>query len=156
MSRDLWFDDLDEPSAEDPDAERRRARIAERARQRREGGRGGGNSPRRLIGLLAAVVGIVVVGGLLLALFQPFAGDGDGEPFRLEVPSGAGVGEIGSLLVDRGVIDNAFLFEVRVTLAGRRLDPEVAERIVERFLGTDFEGGRHERRVDEITEIERG
>ena len=43
-----------------------------------------------------------------------------------------------------------------VTLAGRRLDPEVAERIVERFLGTDFEGGRHERRVDEITEIERG
>ncbi len=120
MSRDLWFDDLDEPSAEDPDAERRRARIAERARQRREGGRGGGNSPRRLIGLLAAVVGIVVVGGLLLALFQPFAGDGDGEPFRLEVPSGAGVGEIGSLLVDEGVIDNAFLFEVRVTLAGKR------------------------------------
>ena len=43
-----------------------------------------------------------------------------------------------------------------VTLAGRRLDPEVAERIVERFLGTDFEGGRHERRVDEITEIEQG
>lgn len=43
-----------------------------------------------------------------------------------------------------------------VTLAGRRLDPEVAERIVEQFLATDFEGGRHERRVEEITEIERG
>ena len=43
-----------------------------------------------------------------------------------------------------------------VTLAGRGLEPAVAERIVERFLGTDFEGGRHERRVDEITEIERG
>lgn len=43
-----------------------------------------------------------------------------------------------------------------VTLAGRRLDPEVAERIVEQFLATDFEGGRHERRVEEIAEIERG
>lgn len=43
-----------------------------------------------------------------------------------------------------------------VTLAGRRLEPEVAHRIVETFLTTDFEGGRHERRVDEITEIERG
>ena len=42
-----------------------------------------------------------------------------------------------------------------VTLAGRRLDPAIAERIVETFIATDFEGGRHARRVEEIAEIER-
>jgi UPF0755 protein len=120
MSRDLWFDDLDEPSGDDPDAERRRARIAERSRQRREGGGRGGPKRGRRLGLAAIAVGVVVVLGFLLALFQPFAGSGSGEPFRVEVPSGAGVGEIGSLLADRGVVDNALLFEVRVTLAGKR------------------------------------
>jgi ribose 5-phosphate isomerase B len=43
-----------------------------------------------------------------------------------------------------------------LTLAGRRLDADQAEPIVERFLGTDFEGGRHERRVEEIASVERG
>lgn len=41
-----------------------------------------------------------------------------------------------------------------VTLAGSRLDSATAERIVEKFLGTAFDGGRHERRVGEITAIE--
>jgi ribose 5-phosphate isomerase B len=43
-----------------------------------------------------------------------------------------------------------------LTLAGRRLDADQAEPIVERFLGTGFEGGRHERRVEEISSVERG
>lgn len=43
-----------------------------------------------------------------------------------------------------------------LTLAGRRLASDDAARIVERFLGTDFEGGRHERRVDQIAAVERG
>ena len=43
-----------------------------------------------------------------------------------------------------------------LTLAGRRLDPDAAEAIVERFLATEFEGGRHERRVDQIAAVERG
>jgi ribose 5-phosphate isomerase B len=44
-----------------------------------------------------------------------------------------------------------------LALAGRRLDPGAAAPIVERFLGTDFEGGgRHERRVEEISAVERG
>ncbi|MGA1213707.1 MAG: endolytic transglycosylase MltG [Solirubrobacterales bacterium] len=120
MSRDLWFDDLDEPSGDDSDAERRRARIAERARQRREGGGRSGPNRTRRFGIAAVVVGVVVVIGFLAALFQPFGGSGSGEPFRVKVPSGAGVGEIGSLLADRGVIDSSLLFEVRVTLAGKR------------------------------------
>src|SRR4051812_38669762 len=41
-----------------------------------------------------------------------------------------------------------------LTLAGRRLSPEQADQIVETFLATDFEGGRHETRVDLIAEVE--
>ena len=43
-----------------------------------------------------------------------------------------------------------------LALAGRRLAPGAAAPIVERFLGTEFEGGRHERRVEEIGAVERG
>lgn len=43
-----------------------------------------------------------------------------------------------------------------LTLAGRRLSGDEARAIVERFLGTEFEGGRHQRRVDQITAVERG
>jgi ribose 5-phosphate isomerase B len=42
-----------------------------------------------------------------------------------------------------------------LTLAGRRIPPERAQPIVDRFLSTDFEGGRHQRRVDEIAAVER-
>ena len=42
-----------------------------------------------------------------------------------------------------------------LTLAGRRLSSEDARSIVERFLDTNFEGGRHQRRVDQITAVER-
>ena len=43
-----------------------------------------------------------------------------------------------------------------LTLAGRRLPAADAAPIVERFLATEFEGGRHERRVEEIAAVERG
>ncbi len=41
-----------------------------------------------------------------------------------------------------------------VTLGGRYLSEEVAIEIVETFLATEFEGGRHQRRVDKITALE--
>ena len=43
-----------------------------------------------------------------------------------------------------------------LTLAGRRLSDDQAKAIVDSFLATDFEAGRHERRVSEIAELERG
>jgi ribose 5-phosphate isomerase B len=43
-----------------------------------------------------------------------------------------------------------------LTLAGRKLTDGEARLIVETFLGTDFEGGRHQRRVDQISGIESG
>lgn len=42
-----------------------------------------------------------------------------------------------------------------LTLAGKRLAPEQAEPIVERFLETSFDGGRHARRVAKIAAVER-
>jgi ribose 5-phosphate isomerase B len=42
-----------------------------------------------------------------------------------------------------------------LTLSGRRLDAEVADAIVETFLETGFEGGRHEQRVALIADVEK-
>jgi ribose 5-phosphate isomerase B len=41
-----------------------------------------------------------------------------------------------------------------LTLSGRRLTADQAETIVQRFLNTEFEGGRHSRRVRKIAEVE--
>jgi ribose 5-phosphate isomerase B len=43
-----------------------------------------------------------------------------------------------------------------LALAGRRIEEGDAQAIIESFLRTDFEGGRHERRVGQITAVERG
>ncbi len=42
-----------------------------------------------------------------------------------------------------------------LTLSGTRLGPDEAAPIVDTFLSTDFDGGRHARRVDKIAAIER-
>lgn len=39
-------------------------------------------------------------------------------------------------------------------MGGRVIGGGIAAEIVETFLNTDFEGGRHQRRVDQITDIE--
>jgi len=41
-----------------------------------------------------------------------------------------------------------------LALAGGMIGPNMAERIVEVFLNTQFEGGRHQRRVDKISALE--
>ena len=41
-----------------------------------------------------------------------------------------------------------------IALAGRTLDTDTAMSIVKVFLETNFEGGRHQRRLQRITEIE--
>jgi len=42
-----------------------------------------------------------------------------------------------------------------LSIGARFLDDATAYAIVEKFLHTDFAGGRHQRRVDKISEIER-
>jgi len=70
--------------------------------------------PRRLAFASLAVVALAV----LLALFQPFAGDG-GDTVRVTIPREAGVGEIADLLEQQGVIPSSTLFGLRATLAGK-------------------------------------
>ena len=91
------------------------------------GGRGGrgslggffgaiGRHPFRLVGGLVAVLVI----WFRSALFQPFHGDGSGK-VAVTVPKGSSVSEVGDLLDKKGpVIDSSTLFQVRVTLAGKR------------------------------------
>jgi len=42
-----------------------------------------------------------------------------------------------------------------LSIGARIVAPELAEEITQIFLDTPFEGGRHQRRLDEITDIER-
>ncbi|MCB0830412.1 MAG: endolytic transglycosylase MltG, partial [Solirubrobacterales bacterium] len=88
---------------------------------RRKSGTGGPRTGRIVAAGLGAA-GLIIVVWFLFALFQPFKGDGDGEPFPLNVPAGDSVGQIGDLLADRGIISNSTLFEVRATLSGKRGD----------------------------------
>jgi ribose 5-phosphate isomerase B len=43
-----------------------------------------------------------------------------------------------------------------LALAGRTLSPDQARAIIQAFLSAGFEGGRHQRRVDQIERIENG
>ena len=43
-----------------------------------------------------------------------------------------------------------------VALGTRVVGEAVAQQIVDAFLTTDYEGGRHQKRIDMLTEIEKG
>jgi UPF0755 protein len=85
-------------------------------RSRRGGALGG---LRRHPFLIFAVVATLLVAWFLVELFQPFHGDGSGK-VEVTIPKGASVSEVGDLLGEKGVIDSSTLFQVRVTLAGKR------------------------------------
>lgn len=103
----LWFEDEDEDQSE------LRDRVLERRRRdsRRQGRR------RLLVVSVVALVGVLGI-AFLVALFQPFGGDGEGEPFPVVIPEGAGAAQIGDLLEQRDVIASSQLFRLRVSLSG--------------------------------------
>jgi UPF0755 protein len=74
-----------------------------------------GRHPFRLVGAIVAVLLL----WFLFALFQPFHGDGSGR-VQVTIPKGSSVSEVGDLLGEKGVIDSSTLFQVRVTLDGKR------------------------------------
>ncbi|HET6997844.1 MAG TPA: endolytic transglycosylase MltG, partial [Solirubrobacterales bacterium] len=69
--------------------------------------------------LIFATIAALFVLWFLFALFQPFHGDGSGR-VAVTIPKGSSVSEVGDLLGEKGVIDSSTLFQVRVTLAGKR------------------------------------
>ena len=101
--------------------------MAGAARNGRRSGEGGGprgrsgvlgaiaRHPLRLFAVLAALFVLWSLG----QLFQPFHGDGSGK-VPVTVPKGSSVSEVGDLLSEKGVIDDSTLFQIRVTLAGKR------------------------------------
>ncbi|MGN6254210.1 MAG: endolytic transglycosylase MltG [Solirubrobacterales bacterium] len=100
--------------------------MAGAARSGRRFGDGGGNRRRGFLGAIArhpfrvfAAVALIFVAWFLIELFQPFHGAGSGR-VEVNVPKGASVSEVGDLLSEKGVIDNSTLFQIRVTLAGKR------------------------------------
>jgi UPF0755 protein len=87
------------------------------------GGSGGGRGFFAAIGrhpfrLVGAIVAVLVL-WFLFALFQPFHGDGSGQ-VQVTISKGSSVSEVGDLLGEKGVIDSSTLFQVRVTLEGKR------------------------------------
>jgi uncharacterized YceG family protein len=100
--------------------------MAAAARNGRRAGDGDGGRRPGFLGAIArhpfrlfAVIAAAFVLWFLFALFQPFHGDGSGH-VQVTIPKGSSVSEVGDLLSDKGVIDNSTLFQVRVTLAGKR------------------------------------
>jgi ribose 5-phosphate isomerase B len=41
-----------------------------------------------------------------------------------------------------------------LVLSGARTEPQLAQAIVDTWLSTEFAGGRHQRRVDKISQVE--
>lgn len=100
--------------------------MAGAARNGLRAGDGGGSRRGGPLGAIARhpfrVFGVLVVLFLLWSLaqlFQPFHGDGSGQ-VAVTIPKGSSVSEVGDLLTDKGVIDDSTLFQIRVTLAGKR------------------------------------
>lgn len=71
------------------------------------------------------LVTLSVIGGVVYALLQFGSGDADagiGEVVSVEIPEGVAAAEVGNILVDAGVVDNALSFQVKV-----RTDPRAAQ-----------------------------
>jgi uncharacterized YceG family protein len=96
------------------------------ARNGRRPGDDGGSRRGSPLGAIArhpfrifAVLVVLFLLWSLAQLFQPFHGDGEGQ-VAVNIPKGSSVSEVGDLLSDKGVIDDSTLFQIRVTLAGKR------------------------------------
>jgi UPF0755 protein len=82
----------------------------------------GSRAKRRRAGCLAALLLIVVVLGSAAGygwwmLYRPATNVTPGQPVQLEVPSGSSTAEIGELLADSGVVDNALMFRLQARSA---------------------------------------
>ena len=78
---------------------------------------GGGHRRARLAAAIAVGLGAAVIAWFLIALFQPFPGEGHGR-VTVVVPKRSGVGKIGDLLDRRGVVSSSFFFSLRAHLSG--------------------------------------
>ena len=98
------------------------------ARSLTQGGPARPGGPRRRRGLgrliaLAAFAAIVVgIAWFANALFQPFKGDGGGDPVRVTIPQGSSLSQIAERLERAGVVDDAGFFQLRARITGHSGD----------------------------------
>jgi peptidoglycan lytic transglycosylase G len=88
--------------------------------------------------IVAALIVALVLGGaawFLLSLFQPFKGDDGGDRLRVSIPKGIGVGQIGDLLEQRGVIASSFFFQARARLDGSSGDLKPGSYVLRKDMG---------------------
>jgi UPF0755 protein len=105
-------------------------------RRRRRFRRGGGRRPatsgryrrRRIIALALTLVGLLLA-WFLIALFQPFKGDGEGQVV-VNIPEGATAGEIADILTENDVVSNGGLFQIRLRLAGKTDDVQAGRYVL--------------------------
>ncbi len=136
---DEWLEGEPFAESDDPVAAERERRWREREERRRQ--EDGNTAPpsappdpprprrrtaalvaaRRHPGWIVAALAAIVVIWFLFVLMQPFGGDGSGR-VAVTVPKGASVAEVGDLLDRKGVVSSSILFQLRVTLAGKRAD----------------------------------
>jgi UPF0755 protein len=114
-----WLAEVHPPNGDaGPDDRAAGGRRARRASQ------AGGGGPRvgRIVAAGIALVALAGAAWVLVSLFQPFKGEGDGPAVRVSIPQGATLGDIADLLEERGVISSAGFFELRARLDGRSGD----------------------------------
>jgi UPF0755 protein len=117
---DFWDEDPEPPAAAPPEPPPARTAPPRGPRPPRRGAgvlAALGRHPLRVVGALAALAAL----WFLFALFQPFHGDGSGRVV-VTIPKGASVSEVGDILDEQGVVSSSTLFQVRVTIAGKRSD----------------------------------
>jgi UPF0755 protein len=120
-----------EPAKAEPVPERAEPRRARRRRFRRGGERPprtGNYRRRRIVALALTLVGLLLA-WFLIALFQPFKGDGEGQVV-VNVPEGATAGEIADILTENEVVSNGTLFQIRLRLAGKTNDVQAGRYVL--------------------------
>jgi uncharacterized YceG family protein len=77
---------------------------------------------RRVFALVGVLVAVLLL-WFLVALFQPFAGDGKGSgTVSVTIPKGASASQVADILDKNGVVSNSTLFNLRLKLAGKSGD----------------------------------
>ena len=72
----------------------------------------------RRIAAVTFLLGLLVLLGGWLVVWQPFAGSSDGKPVTVVIERGSGVNAVGTQLERQGVIDSAALFALHARIAG--------------------------------------
>lgn len=73
------------------------------------------------IAAIFVLLPIVLLIAAAVVVFQPLKGD-PGDPIRVKIAPGSSVSQIGELLAEKGIVDNALVFSLRARMSGGAAD----------------------------------